>query len=115
MMRAELFLRNKDQWHDSATHLEYISDEMLRSAKHAGGKGRNQQHRCWERNDHSPPSAPTISHITAFELLGSGNGHQLIKILEVYQGCLEVGQCWLMVGKLRSLLDELKDKPKACI
>ena len=55
MMRAELFLREKDQWHDSAANMECIFDEMLRSAEHVGIKDRNCQYRYWEGNDYSPP------------------------------------------------------------
>ena len=43
MMRVDLFLREKDQWHDSATHVECIFNEMLRSAEHVGAKERDHQ------------------------------------------------------------------------
>ena len=93
IMRAELFLREKDQWHDSAAHVECIFEEMLRSVEHAGMRERDHQCRCWENNEHSPPRAPTTSHATAFEQLISGNNHQLVKSLadEVYHGCLIIG------------------------
>ena len=81
MMRAELFLREKDWWHDSAAHMECIFDEMLRSAEHVGIKERNHQHRCWERNGPLPPWAPTTGCVTSFVHLGSRNDHQLIKSL----------------------------------
>ena len=55
MMRVELFLREKDQWHDSAFYVEYIFNEMLRSAKHVGAKERDYQLRHQERSDPLPP------------------------------------------------------------
>ena len=63
------------------------------------------------------PQAPTINHATSFKQLGSRDDHQLVKSLveEVYQGCLEVGQCQFTAGKLRSLSDKVNDKLNVCI
>ena len=117
MIRAELFLREKDQWHDLATHMECIFKEILRSAEHVGVRERDHKPRCWGKKDHSPPRAPTTSHATAFEQICSSNNHQLIRslVVEVYQGHLEIGQYWLMADNLRSLSDKIKDKLRAHI
>ena len=108
-MRAELFLREKNWWHDSATHMECIFEEILRSAEHTGVRQRDCQCRSWQKNDHLPPWAPTTSCATAFEQLSSRNDHQLVKSL------VEVSKCQFTAGKLRSLSDEVEDKLKAHI
>ena len=115
MIRAELFLREKDEWWDSATHMECVFEEMLRSAKHVGIRERDCQYRHWEKKDHSPPWAPTTSCATTLKQIGSGNNHQLVRSLveEVYQGHLEIGQCQLTADKLGSLLEEIKYKLRA--
>ena len=55
MIRAELFLREKDQWCVLATHIGCIFKEMLRSAKHVGIRKSNCQHRCRQKKDCLPP------------------------------------------------------------
>ena len=117
MIRAELFLSEKDQWHNLAAHMEYIFKEMHRSAELAGVRKMDCQCWCQEKKDHSCPWAPTTGHATTFEQIGSSNNHQLIKswVEEVYQSCLRIWQCQLIARKLRSLSDTVKDKLRACI
>ena len=81
---TKLFLQEKDYWHESSVHQEYVLGKMFHSTEYVGVKERQHYITChpqWGQLLSKTRMAPEAKQNTAFEQIGSTYDQEFILCL----------------------------------
>ena len=111
-VHAKLFLQERDHWHESGMHQEYVLGKMLCSAEYAGVKERwHQSMHCVWQGWSQTKIASEVRWNTTFEHLGHACNWELILHLvdSVYLGLTSIGQSRLQPDTMKHVVAKIKE------